>query len=97
MGLHPESFTSFCEALAKNSTVQHVDLRSNHLGAETAAALAQVLSRNCGLTSLGECKFWNYFFLVLIVLQYYERRYTGTGKILDGSVLVMHHYIHLCH
>lgn len=57
MGLHPESFASFCEALAKNSTVQHVDLRSNHLGAESAAPLAQVLLKNCGLTSLDLC--WN--------------------------------------
>lgn len=54
MGLHPESFLLFCEALSQNLTVQHVDLRSNHLGEETAVALAQVLMNNCGLTSIGE-------------------------------------------
>lgn len=68
MGLHPESFASFCESLAKNVTIQHVDLRSNHLGAETAAALAQILSRNCGLTSLGGCASRNIIFHVIIML-----------------------------
>lgn len=54
LGMHPESFTSFCGALANNSTVQHLDLRSNQLGAESAPALSQGLMRNCGLLSLGE-------------------------------------------
>ncbi|KAK8387574.1 hypothetical protein O3P69_018250 [Scylla paramamosain] len=52
LGLHPESFGSFCGALVKNSCVQYLDLRSNQLGGEAASALAQVLMRNCSLLSL---------------------------------------------
>ncbi|KAG0714409.1 Leucine-rich repeat-containing protein 45 [Chionoecetes opilio] len=57
LGMHLESFASFCGALAKNSAIQHLDLRSNQLGAEAAAALANVLMRNCSLLTLDLC--WN--------------------------------------
>ncbi|XP_045103819.1 leucine-rich repeat-containing protein 45-like isoform X2 [Portunus trituberculatus] len=52
LGVHPESFASFCGALAKNSCLQYLDLRSNQLSGEAASALAQVLMRNCSLLSL---------------------------------------------
>ncbi|XP_064111551.1 leucine-rich repeat-containing protein 45-like [Macrobrachium nipponense] len=46
IGLCPESFAAFCESLSGNSTLQFLDLRSNQLGADAAASLAQALMRN---------------------------------------------------
>ncbi|XP_053634201.1 leucine-rich repeat-containing protein 45 isoform X1 [Cherax quadricarinatus] len=52
LGLCSESFSSFCEALGSNSTLQYLDLRSNQLGIDCGPHLARALARNCSLSSL---------------------------------------------
>lgn len=52
LGLCPGSFSSFCEALGSNSTLQYLDLRSNQLGIDCATHLARAMARNCSILTL---------------------------------------------
>ena len=56
IGLIESAFSTFCEGLAGNSSLQTLDLRSNQISHNGAEALASALKRNATLRCLGERK-----------------------------------------
>lgn len=55
LGLWEEAFAVFCDGLASNATLTHLDLRNNQINHSGAAELALALRHNSTLEALGEC------------------------------------------
>lgn len=54
MGVWDEAFLLFCEGLASNSVLTHLDLRNNQINHHGASELALALKRNHTLEVLGD-------------------------------------------
>lgn len=54
LGVWEESFSLFCDGLASNNTLTHLDLRNNQINHHGASELALALRRNSTLQELGE-------------------------------------------
>ncbi|XP_053722731.1 leucine-rich repeat-containing protein 45 [Synchiropus splendidus] len=52
LGVWPESFSLFCDGLASNTGLKHLDLRNNQINHAGVAELARALRRNCCLEVL---------------------------------------------
>ncbi|XP_063240294.1 leucine-rich repeat-containing protein 45-like isoform X2 [Bacillus rossius redtenbacheri] len=52
LGLHPVFFSVFCDGLALNRTLEHLDLRNNELKPNVAEDLSRALARNRSLRYL---------------------------------------------
>lgn len=54
LGVWEEAFSVFCDGLASNNTLSHLDLRNNQISHHGAAALALALRRCSSLEELGD-------------------------------------------
>lgn len=54
LGMWEEGFAIFCEGLASNTTLTHLDLRNNQINHQGSAELCVALKRNTTLQELGK-------------------------------------------
>lgn len=54
LGVWDEAFSLFCDGLASNSTLTHLDLRNNQINHHGASELALALKHNNNLEVLGD-------------------------------------------